>query len=192
VLRSTCAFAVSLLTRRAIETVQERQSPDTRPPLDTLNEDQRIERMEPSGDVQTYIAGLLSPTRRRDARTMVDLMARVTGERATMWGSSIVGFGRYHYRYASGREGDAPAAGFSPRKAALSVYPPDGVGPYAELLSQLGDHSIGVGCRYIKDLGRVDLGVLEKMVAESYATLSAGTYRHRAAESQDGRQDDEA
>lgn len=107
-----------------------------------------------------------------------------------MWGKSIVGFGSYHYRYASGREGDAPAASFSPRKAALSVYLTDGVGAYAELLSRLGDHSVGVGCLYIKDLERVDLGVLERIVAESYDTLSAGTYRHRAAESQEGRPDD--
>jgi hypothetical protein len=146
--------------------------------------------MEPSADVHAYIAGLPSPIRQRDARTMVDLMARVTGERAAMWGGSIVGFGSYHYRYASGREGDAPAAGFSSRKAALSVYLPDGVGSYTELLGQLGDHSVGVGCLYIKDIERIDLGILENNQAESYATLSAGTYRHRAAESQDGRPDD--
>jgi hypothetical protein len=146
--------------------------------------------MEPSGDVQSYIAGLPLPIRQRDARTMVDLMARVTGERATMWGRSIVGFGSYHYRYSSGGQGDAPAASFSPRKAALSIYLPDGVGSYAKLLSQLGDHSVGVGCLYIKDIERIDLDILEKIVAESYATLSAGTYRHRAAESADGRPDD--
>jgi nucleoid DNA-binding protein len=142
--------------------------------------------MTPSEDVQSYIAGVASPTRRRDAQTMVDLMARVTGEQAAMWGTSIVGFGTYHYRYESGREGDAPAAGFSPRKAALTVYLADGVGAHAELLERLGVHSVGVGCLYIKDLERVDLGVLETIVAKSYGTVTAGTHEHRAAESSGG------
>lgn len=82
---------------------------------------------------------------------------------------------QYHYRYASGREGDAPAAGFAARKAASTVYVLDGVGAHADLLETLGPHSTGVGCIYIKDLQKVDLEVLEAIVTRSYATLTSGT-----------------
>jgi hypothetical protein len=112
---------------------------------------------------------------------MVELMRRATGEEPRMWGS-IVGFGEYHYRYSSGREGDSPAAGFAARRAATTVYASDGVGAHAELLEQLGRHTTGVGCIYIKDLGAVDLTVLETIVSRSYAALTAGTYTKRARE----------
>jgi Domain of unknown function (DU1801) len=123
-----------------------------------------------------------SLTRRRDAETLIELMGRVTGEPATMWSSSIVGFGQYHWRYESGREGDGPAASFSPRKAALTIYLPDGTGAYADQLSRLGAHTASVGCLYIKDLAKVDLAVLEEIIGESYRTLASGTYGHRAAD----------
>ena len=90
--------------------------------------------------VRAYIEQVPSPTRRRDAVTLMELMARVTGEPPRMWGKSIIGFGEYHYKYESGREGDAPAAGFSPRKAAITIYLPDGIGAYAERLDKLGPH----------------------------------------------------
>jgi hypothetical protein len=112
---------------------------------------------------------------------MVELMRRATGEEPRMWGS-IVGFGQYHYKYASGREGDTAAAGFASRKAATTVYVVDGVGAHAELLEQLGPHTTGVGCIYVKDLTAVDLGVLETIVSRSYAALTAGTYTKRAHE----------
>ena len=99
-----------------------------------------------------------------------------------MWGPSIIGFGQYHYRYDSGREGDGPAASFSPRKAATTIYLPDGSGAYADRLSRLGPHTTGVGCLYLKDLATVDLGVLEEIVAESYRTVTSGTYGSRAAD----------
>jgi hypothetical protein len=117
--------------------------------------------------------------RRRDAETMLELMARVTG-RPPVVDRNAVGFGSYHYRYASGREGTAPAAGFAPRKTALVVYVLDGVGAHADLLERLGPHTSGVGCLYIKDLALVDLAVLEEILARSYATLTAGTYTLRA------------
>jgi hypothetical protein len=113
---------------------------------------------------------------------MVDVMARVTGQRAQLRGT-IVGFGAYHYRYPSGREGDAPAASFAPRKAALVVYLSDGVGAHANLLDRLGAHTTGVSCVYLKDLGQNDLQILEQIIARSYATLTAGTYGWRARES---------
>lgn len=100
-----------------------------------------------------------------------------------MWGPSIIGFGSYHYKYASGREGDAPAAGFSPRKAATSIYLPDGVGTYTEQLARLGEHKVGVGCLYLKDLEKVDLEILESIIAESHRAVTAGTFGQRAAES---------
>jgi hypothetical protein len=132
--------------------------------------------------VSNYLDTVSSPTRRGDAETLLELMGQVSGEPARMWGSSIVGFGQYHYRYDSGREGDGPAASFAPRKAAMSIYLPDGTGAYADLLNRLGSHTTGVGCLYLKDLAQVDLGVLEEIVGESYRTLTAGTYSHRAVD----------
>lgn len=104
-----------------------------------------------------------------------------------MWNASIIEFGQYHYKYASGREGNAPAAGFSPRKGSTTIYFPDGVGTYAEPLERLGEHTTGVGCLYIKDLGKVDMAVLEGIIDQSFRTLASGTYEHRAHESIGGR-----
>jgi len=128
---------------------------------------------QPTGaDVEEFLGSVAHPVRRRDALRLVELMGRVTGEPARMWGSSIVGFGTYHYRYASGREGDMAAAGFSPRKAATTVYLMDGVDAHAALLDRLGPHTVGKGCVYVKDLDAVDLAVLEEVVRRSYATLT--------------------
>jgi hypothetical protein len=109
-------------------------------------------------------------------------MERVTGEEPHVSGT-VVGFGHYQYRYARGREGDAVAAGFAARRAASTIYVLDGVGAHADLLENLGPHTTGVGCIYIKDLRDVDLGVLEAIVARSYATLTSGTYSSRARDS---------
>lgn len=133
-------------------------------------------------DVRAFLDRVEHPVRRRDAETLLEIMGRATGQRPHMWGSSIIGFGTYHYRYASGREGDAPAAAFSPRKAATTIYLADGIGAHPELLERLGPHTTGVGCLYVKDLALVDLAVLEQLVATSYATLTAGTYGQRARE----------
>src|SRR5690606_38486920 len=107
-----------------------------------------------------------------DARTLKALMETVTGEPATMWGPSIVGFGAYHYVYASGREGDAAAAGFSPRKASTTVYLPDGFAGRGEVLARLGPHTTSVSCLYIKRLADVDLEVLAELVRASYRTVT--------------------
>ena len=133
-------------------------------------------------DVTAHLDSVQSPVRRRDADTLIGLMQRVTGQEPRMW-ATIVGFGRYHYRYASGREGDAPAAGFAPRKAATTVYVMDGVDAYSDLLDRLGPHTTGVGCIYIKDLEKVDLDALEAIVGRSYERLTAGVWPNRAAES---------
>jgi len=133
-------------------------------------------------EVRAHLETVASPKRRRDADTLVALMERVTGEQPHLW-ATVVGFGQYHYRYASGREGDAPAAGFAPRKAASTVYVPEGVGAHGDLLERLGPHTTGVGCIYIKDLHDVDLGVLETIVTRSYAAVTAGTFTDRARDS---------
>jgi hypothetical protein len=130
-------------------------------------------------EVRTYLEGISAVVRRRDADTMIELMGRATGEAPHMWGS-IVGFGSFHYRYESGREGDSPAASFSARKAATTVYVLDGVDAHADRLAVLGPHTTGVGCIYVKDLAAVDHATLEAIVAASYATLTAGTYTQRA------------
>ncbi|MFF2388189.1 DUF1801 domain-containing protein [Agromyces sp. NPDC058104] len=118
--------------------------------------------------VEVFLDGVTHRVRRRDAATLLALMERVTGEAAYMWGPSIVGFGEYHYRYESGREGTTPAAAFSPRKAASTVYLVPGLTERPELLERLGPHTTGVGCLYVKDLADVDLDVLAELVRESY------------------------
>ena len=134
-----------------------------------------------SESVRTYLEGVTPEKRRRDAETLLQLMTRITGESPRRWGS-VIGFGQYHYKYASGREGDSAAAGFAPRKAATVIYLPDGIGRYDQQLRQLGPHTTGVGCLYIKDLDAIDLSVLEAIVAKSYRTLTADRYQLRARE----------
>lgn len=119
--------------------------------------------------------------RKRDAETLLELFARATGVEPRMWGS-IVGYGSYHYRYESGREGDSAAAGFAPRKSATVIYLLDGISSHGAALERLGPHTTGVGCLYLKDLAQNDLAVLEEIVTESYARLTDGTYGNRARE----------
>ena len=132
--------------------------------------------VETGGDVDAFLAGVEPEGRRRDALALRALMERVTGQPARMWGPSIVGFGRYHYRYPSGREGEMAAASFSPRKAATSVYVVDGFDAYADDLARLGPHTVGASCLYLKRLDDVDLRVLEDIVRRSYATVTSGTF----------------
>lgn len=117
--------------------------------------------------------------RRRDAVTLLAMMRGITGEDPVV-DRGIVGFGTYHYRYASGREGDAPAAAFSPRKAAMSIYLPDGIEAHATALAALGPHTSGVGCLYIKDLEACDLEVLRGVIERSYRTALAGIFANPA------------
>jgi hypothetical protein len=123
--------------------------------------------------VEDFIAGVEDPKRREDARVVAALMAGVTGEPATMWGPSIIGFGRYHYRYDSGHEGDAPLAGFSPRKTNLVFYMAAYDGAREGFLARLGKHKTGKGCVYVNRLADIDLDVLREMTAASVATLKA-------------------
>lgn len=125
--------------------------------------------------VAAFIEALTDPTRRADAKTLVKLMQSAAGEKPKMWGPSIVGFGSYHYRYDSGREGDMPLIGFSPRKAANVLYGLSGSGDSKALLAKLGKHTTGKGCVYIKKLADVDQQVLEAMIFKAVAAMRART-----------------
>jgi hypothetical protein len=124
-----------------------------------------------AADPVAFLDAVPDPVRRRDGLTLLELHERATGQAAVMWGPAIVGFGSYHYAYDSGREGDAPAAGFSPRAAASTVYFPFGFDDLADDLAALGPHRVSVSCLYLKDLTKVDLDVLERLVARSYARV---------------------
>ena len=120
----------------------------------------------PTGeDAEAFIAAVTDAARREDARALCALLAGWTGEPPAMWGTSIVGFGSYRYRYESGREGTGPLVGFSPRKANLVLYLVGGVQDrYPKLLERLGPHKLGKGCLYLKRLGDVDREVLRELV----------------------------
>ena len=117
--------------------------------------------------VDAFLAGVIDAGRRQDCLTMLGIMKRATGAEPEMWGSSVVGFGRYHYRYASGREGDWFLTGFSPRKRDLTLYIMAGFERYEDLLARLGRYRTGKGCLYVKRLSDVDLGVLEELITRS-------------------------
>lgn len=107
-------------------------------------------------------------TRREDGFALLDLMAEITGEDATLWGTSIVGFGSYHYKYESGREGDMPLVGFSPRKQSMTLYIMPGFDEYEDMLAALGKHKIGKSCLYVNKLADVDEAVLRQLIKTSY------------------------
>lgn len=122
--------------------------------------------------VDDFIAAVPDPVRREEAKKLRALMERVTGLQAEMWGPSIIGFGRYHYRYESGHEGDAPRSGFSPRARETVVYLVPGFESQAERLKRLGKHRVGKSCLYLGPLEKVDLEVLEEMIAESHEEMN--------------------
>lgn len=121
--------------------------------------------------VSSYVAAIESEEKRKDAKTLIALMQKVTGEKAKMWGPSIIGFGSYHYRYDSGREGDAPLVGFSPRKPAIVLYLHAGLDGADAMLKRLGKCEHGKGCLYIKRLSDVNADVLEELIAQTAAAM---------------------
>jgi len=123
--------------------------------------------------VAAFIAKLTDQIRRADAKTLVRLMQSASGEKPKMWGPSIIGFGTYHYRYDSGREGDMPVIAFSPRKAATVLYNMSGFSDSGALRAKLGKHMTAKGCLYIKKLADVDQKVLETLVVKSVAAMRA-------------------
>jgi hypothetical protein len=132
------------------------------------------------GSVEAFLRGVEDPKQREDAFGVLKLMQEVTGEPPRMWGSSMVGFGSYHYKYASGREGDWFVTGFSPRRGSLTLYIVPNLDQHGALLQKLGKFKTGKGCLYIKRLDDVDLPTLRELVRASVAHLAAA---------QDGRED---
>jgi hypothetical protein len=118
-------------------------------------------------DVVAFLEGVEDERKRRDCFTLLELMRDATGEPAKMWGESMVGFGSYHYKYASGREGDWFLTGFSPRKQNLTLYIMAGFDQYESLMSKLGKHKTGKSCLYIKTVEDIDLETLKKLVRQS-------------------------
>ena len=118
--------------------------------------------------VEGFLARVPDGQRREDARRLCAMMARITGETPTMWGSSIIGFGTYHYRYASGHQGDSALASFSPRSQHLAIYLVGGFKTrHQSVLARLGPHKTGKGCLYIKRLDDVDQDVLRELIDRS-------------------------
>ncbi|MAL03950.1 MAG: hypothetical protein CL625_06735 [Arenimonas sp.] len=125
-----------------------------------------------NADVDDFLAGVADPQRREDCQRVRKLMEAATGAPARMWGPAIVGFGVYHYRYESGREGDWMVTGFSPRKNDLTLYIMPGFARYPDLMARLGKHKTGKSCLYLKRLADVDMAVLEDLVRESVVAMA--------------------
>jgi hypothetical protein len=119
--------------------------------------------------VRKFLEAVENEKQREDSFALLEIMKKITGEEPKMWGPGIVGFGSYHYKYASGREGDWPLTGFSPRKQALTLYIMAGFARYDDLMTKLGKHTTGKSCLYIKSLEDVHLPTLERLVRESVA-----------------------
>ena len=126
-----------------------------------------------ASSVDAFIDAVDDENKRADCRVVARMMAEITGAEGVMWGASIVGFGDYHYRYASGREGDFFEAGFSPRKRALTIYVMAGFSEYEDLLGALGKYTTGKSCLYVKRLSDVDLDVLREILTRSVAYIRA-------------------
>jgi hypothetical protein len=123
-------------------------------------------------DVLKFLQSVEHEKRKEDSLVVLELMKEVTGEEPKMWGSSIVGFDQYHYKYDSGREGDFFKVGFSPRKQSLTVYIMPGFERYEELMDQLGKYKTGKSCLYINKLEDVDMEVLGQLIRESYEYMN--------------------
>lgn len=128
-----------------------------------------------AASVPEFLDAVADPKRRAEAAAVCALIQEVTGAEPAMWGSSIIGFGTYHYKYASGQEGDWPAVGLSPRKAALTVYLSSGFDGADDLLGRLGPHSMGKSCLYLKRLAAIDQDVLRELVGNAFAHLDGRT-----------------
>ena len=133
---------------------------------------------ETDADVEAFIATIKPERRQDEARTLIQLFSSVTGEEPKIWGSDMIGFGSYHYKYESGREGTSLRIGFSPRKAKLSIYlmgaycTPEAQAEQDRLFGLLGKHSVGKSCIYINRLEQVDLAVLEQLVRNNWELMN--------------------
>jgi hypothetical protein len=123
--------------------------------------------------VREFLDAIPDEKKRQDSYKILELMQKVTGYEPVMWGDSLVGFGQYHYKYASGREGDAGLTGFSPRKQALTIYITSGFDQYGGLMERLGKFTTGKSCLYVKKLEDIDLETLEELVRQSVEHMRA-------------------
>lgn len=121
---------------------------------------------------QSFLQTVEPMRRRQDGERLLRFFTEVTGYAAKMWGPSIIGFGHYRYRYKSGRSGEYIATGFSPRKAALSIYIMPGYQDYSEMLGRLGKHKLGKSCLYVKQLDDIDMAVLQELVQAGLRDLN--------------------
>jgi hypothetical protein len=122
--------------------------------------------------VTDFINAVDDETKRNDCHYLVKLMQEITGSEPKMWGTSIIGFGNYHYKYDSGREGDFMRAGFSPRKTALTLYIMAGFSHYDELMKKLGKYKTGKSCLYVKKLADIDMNVLRELIEASVTFMN--------------------
>ena len=127
---------------------------------------------KPTGSsVTAFVNAVEDPGRRSDCREVMRIMRSVTGKRPKMWGTSIIGYGSYHYKYKSGREGEWPAVGLSPRKRNLTIYIMPGFSRYGALMKKLGRYKTGKSCLYVKSLDDIDRRVLRKLVTKAVADM---------------------
>ena len=126
-----------------------------------------------SASVNDFIAGVQDEEKRTDCIAIDELMQKITGFKPAMWGPSIVGYDTYHYKYASGREGDYMKVGFSPRAQNITLYIMPGFSDYDSLLQKLGKHKLGKSCLYIKRLSDIDQDVLAELISQSYQYMCA-------------------
>ncbi|MCM2676841.1 DUF1801 domain-containing protein [Alkalicoccobacillus plakortidis] len=131
----------------------------------------KLKTKETDQSVIEFIEQVESPKKREDAYRLLDLFAETSGYEAKMWGPSIIGFGRYHYRYDSGHEGDAPLVGFSPRKAKISLYITTEDSEREKLLALLGKHTSGKACVYVNKLADVDEDIIKQLIKQSIQFL---------------------
>lgn len=123
--------------------------------------------------VLEFINNVPDERKRQDSLTVMEMMREVTGLEPKMWGPAIIGYGSYHYKYESGREGDMPMIGFSPRKQALTLYIIADFDQRDELLTKLGKHTTSVSCLYVKRLSDIDMGVLRELATKCYGYMKS-------------------
>ena len=127
----------------------------------------QLKTQKTDASVEEFLKSVTNEKKREDSYAILELMREVTGEEPSMWGASIIGFGAYKYKYASGREGEWPVVGFSPRKQNLALYIMSGFDEYDSLLSDLGKHKVGKACLYINKFEDVDQDVLRELIQQS-------------------------
>lgn len=128
--------------------------------------------IENEGSVSEFLSSVADNKRREDAMMVHEMMVKITDEEPKMWGTSIVGFGKYHYKYDSGREGEFMKVGYSPRILNLTIYIMTGFDRYDALMSQLGKHKTGKSCLYIKKMEDINQDVLSELISLSYAYMT--------------------